>query len=136
MATYFFKNNEDDCDVKRDCSGLPFSEKCAKFCIAQMLKITTAEEKKLILGLAPATVGRIEVVYEMHTINDFNDLKEYLTKEQADEISDRFQTITQLQLDYLHINKYDRQEVINAIRKLNLGLDSKDNLGAFEEIFV
>lgn len=120
MATIVRPN----CTFEKDCTKIPFPEKCKKFCIERILRNATVEEKKLILGFDSQLAQDILKTYNSHSIRSFDDLQLNLRKDQSEKILNRFSQLSQFQLDYFKLSPNQRENLINNIR--DLGLDKDD----------
>ena len=89
------------CDFNRDCLKVPFPKACFDFCMHKILEKITPEQKVEILGLSPTTAQATFYAFNNFRISSFVDLQQYLTIEQIDEISQKFKTLTQGELNQL-----------------------------------
>lgn len=117
--------NKEQCIQERDCISVPFPDRCRKFCIERILSMATLEEKKLILGLKPATASAILNVYNNSAIeiNSFDDLEKQLKPVHIEEILSKVSSINQYQLNYFQLPSYERNRIVELIR--GLGIDEE-----------
>jgi hypothetical protein len=112
-----------DCSLARDCARIPFPEKCRKFCIESVLRVATREEKQLVLGLDAELANRIFSIYQKSEVDSSDKLFAALSEEQTQQLFERFDRITQYQLNYFKKARRERDRIISELRKLDL--DSK-----------
>lgn len=114
-----------------DCSKLPFKKECLKYCIEQILRTATPEEKQLVLGLGKQLTNAIFNAYSKDVVNSFEDLEVLLTPIQIDTLILKFESLSQYQLNYFNKSKRERQQIIDIIRNMRLDADS-----AFADAFA
>lgn len=90
------------CDPQKDCLSIPFPLECFDFCIEQILRVATPEEKIRVLGMDENLAHAIFSAYNYgsRTIRSFKDLKKALSGPQINSIRAIFNNLTQEQLDY------------------------------------
>jgi hypothetical protein len=103
-----------------DCTKLPFKKECLKYCIELILRNATPEEKQLILGFSKQLASSIYRAYNTRNIQEFEDLERELNSLEIQEIISRFSSLNQTQLNYFNKSKTEREQIISAIKKLNL----------------
>ena len=91
-----------NCDPKRDCLRIPIPPKCFEFCIEQILRVATPEEKITVLGMDENLAHIIFNAYNYgkRPIRSFDDLKQELSEVQINNIKLIFNNLTQIQLNH------------------------------------
>lgn len=91
-----------NCDPKKDCLSIPFPPECFEFCIEQILRVATPEDKIRILGMDEKLAHAIFRAYNYgrRPIRSFNDLKQALSTNQINSIKSIFANLTQEQLNH------------------------------------
>lgn len=116
-----------DCNYHKDCSKVPIAKKCLPYCLERILRTATIEEKQLIVGLDQNLSQAVYNAYNgFITIDSFEDLSSQLKPEQIATLLNKFEQITQFQLNYFRKSRAERELLIRAIK--NMRLDSDDDL--------
>ena len=113
-----------NCNFDVHCTTIPFDKECLDYCMEQILRNITPEEKQLILGLDKILTEKIFSLYNSRiSIRSFRDLERNLTEDEVETIKSVFSRINQFQLNYFRKSIHERQDVIKAIKLLDLDAD-------------
>lgn len=109
----------EECNFDRDCTRVPIPHKCVDYCLEKILSTATLEEKQLVLGLSKSLALAIYNAYQRN-INSFDDLRQYLSLDEIQQVTEKFLQINQYQLNYFRKPRSEREIIIRRLRDLDL----------------
>jgi hypothetical protein len=106
-----------NCNYIDDCLKIPIASSCLDFCMENILRRLTVEEKQLIFGFGAELANSIYYIYNRFDVDGFETLKRHLSYEQVAEITHAFSNIGTAQLAYLKADSDTRRNMLNDLRE-------------------
>ncbi|MDC6386028.1 hypothetical protein D2V93_10820 [Flagellimonas taeanensis] len=117
-----------NCNFDRHCTKVPIPNECIEYCTEKILRLATPDEKQLIIGLDIDLAQKIFMIYNTYSVQSFEDLQRNLSKTEINVLKKAFFDLTQSRLSFFQKSKWERDYIINQIKRGNLNADNLDDL--------
>jgi hypothetical protein len=102
------------------CTILPIAANCLRECAYKAVSNLSVTEKVMILGLDPTLSATIFQVFRDNDVRSFEQLSLHLAPSDIDQLLRKYQSINQVQLDYINLPQNSRRPVVDEIERLGL----------------